>query len=93
MIDPPSMLREVLKIFFQPIRDNDPSTSDNWIGTTISAHWSSKDANNDPLLFETLANNNPDIGCPLVFFNLVTGRDLGPPNDNSNVPERQKKQH
>ena len=71
------MLRQVLEIYFIAIRENDPSTSDNWIGSTISAHWDSEHANNDAFLFETLANNYPDIGCPLAFFNLVTGRDLG----------------
>ena len=76
------MLREVLEIFYMAIRENDPSTCSDWIGSTISAHWDSKDANNDEVLFETLANNYPDIGCPLAFFNLVTGRDLGSSNQN-----------
>ena len=88
------MLREVLEIYFMAIRENDPTTSDNWIGSTISAHWDSKDANNDAVLFETLANNYPDIGCPLAFFNLVTGHDLGSLNENldeDGVLERAKK--
>ena len=88
------MLREVLEIYFMAIRENDPTTSDNWIGSTISTHWDSKDANNDAVLFKTLANNYPDIGCPLAFFNLVTGHDLGSLNENldeDGVLERAKK--
>ena len=80
--------------FFIAIRENDPSASDNWVGSTILAHWDSKDANNDPVLFESLANNYPEIGCPLAFFNLVTGRDIGTENknfDGDGVFERAKK--
>ena len=78
---------------FMAIRENDRSTSDIWIGSTILAHWDLKDANNDAFLFETLANNYPDIGCPLALFNLVSDRDLGSLNgnlDDDSVPERSK---
>ena len=93
MPDPPHMLREVLEIYFMAIRENDPTTSDNWIGSTISTHWDSKDANNDAVLFKTLANNYPDIGCPLALFYLVSDHDLGSLNENlddDSVPERNK---
>ena len=65
------MLQEILEMYFMAIRDNDSSTSDNWIVSTISASWDSWDANNDACLFTTPADNYPDIGCPLKVFNLV----------------------
>ncbi len=91
--DPPYMLREV-QIYYTAIHENDPSTSNKWIGSTILVHWNSKNANNDFVLCKSVANNYPDIGCPLPFFHLVTGRTLGPLNENlevNGVFERAKK--